>query len=33
MPLSEAQQLNWLYDLYQLGQANPLQNNSNLYMI
>jgi len=24
MLLSEAQQLNWLYDLYQLGQANPI---------
>ena len=29
MPLSESQQLNWIYDLYQLGQSDAFQNSSN----
>lgn len=29
MPLSESQQLNWIYDLYQLGQSDSFQNSSN----
>ncbi len=29
MPLSESQQLNWIYDLYQLGQSDLSQDSSN----
>jgi hypothetical protein len=29
MPLSESKQLNWIYDLYQLGQSGAFQESSN----
>lgn len=29
MPLSKSQQLNWIYDLYQLGQSDSFQDSSN----